>query len=113
VPIHYTLLFLDEKTVCFLTNAIRSYWIRLAYIISWRMYTRFKSSVSRHIFSDLLVILLAEETEDDEVAGAVWYSDLPHVPEDKVPSLTDKTFTNTRDKNDLLVVNFFQPCEYY
>ncbi|XP_031567813.1 thioredoxin domain-containing protein 16-like [Actinia tenebrosa] len=52
-----------------------------------------------------------EETEDDEVAGAVWYSDLPKVPEDKVPSLTDKTFMSTREQGDLLVVNFFQPWD--
>ncbi|KAK3726894.1 hypothetical protein QZH41_016693, partial [Actinostola sp. cb2023] len=52
-----------------------------------------------------------EETEDDEVAGSVWYSEIPNVPEDKVPSLTDKTFQPTRDQNDLLVVNFFQPWD--
>lgn len=58
------------------------------------------------------VDVLAEEVEDDEVAGAVWHSEAPTVPEDQVPSLTDKTFQTTRDGSDLLVVKFFQPCKY-
>ena len=70
---------------------------------------RYRVNLTHPVFH---FFVLAEETEDDEVAGAVWYTDLPEVPEDKVPSLTDKTFKPTLEENDLLVVKFFQPCTY-
>ena len=34
------------------------------------------------------------------------------VPEDLVPALTDKTFDVLKQGNDLLVVDFFQPCKH-
>ena len=55
--------------------------------------------------------LSAEETEDDEVSATVLKAKPTVVPEDLVPALTDKTFDVVRKENDLLVVDFFQPCK--
>ena len=51
-----------------------------------------------------------EETEDDEVSEAVLKAKPTVVPETLVPALTDKTFDTVKKENDLLVVDFFQPC---
>lgn len=55
--------------------------------------------------------LSAEETEDDEVSGTVSKAKVAIVPENLVPALTDKTFDVVRNENDLMVVDFFQPCK--
>ena len=52
-----------------------------------------------------------EETEDDEVSEAVLKAKPTVVPEILVPALTDKTFDTVKKENDLLVVDFFQPCK--
>ena len=52
-----------------------------------------------------------EETEDDEVSEAVLKTKPTVVPETLVPALTDKTFDAVKKENDLLVVDFFQPCK--
>ena len=52
-----------------------------------------------------------EEREDDEVSAAILKAKTTPVPEDLVPALTDKTFDIVKDKSDLLVVDFFQPCK--
>ena len=51
------------------------------------------------------------ETEDDEVVASVLKVKPVVVPEGLVPALTDKTFDVIKNENDLLVVNFFQPCK--
>ena len=58
-----------------------------------------------------MIYLEAEETEDDEVAAAVLQAPPTVVPEDLVPTLTDKTFDITKETHDLLVVDFYQPCK--
>ena len=51
------------------------------------------------------------ETEDDEVSVSVLKVKAVTIPEDLVPALTDKTFDVIKNENDLLVVDFFQPCK--
>ena len=51
------------------------------------------------------------ETEDDEVSVSVLKAKAVTIPEDLVPALTDKTFDVIKNENDLLVVDFFQPCK--
>ena len=51
------------------------------------------------------------ETEDDEVAASVLKVKPVVVPESLVPALTDKTFDVIKNGNDLMVVNFYQPCK--
>ena len=52
-----------------------------------------------------------EETEDDEVAGAVNKFKTWFIQEEKVPMLTDKTFNVTRNSHDVMVVHFSMPCK--
>ena len=53
----------------------------------------------------------AEETEDDEVSATVLKAKVTSTFSELVPALTDKTFDAVRKDNDLLVVDFFQPCK--
>ena len=62
-----------------------------------------------HLFS---ISFQDEEKEDDEVSAAVQKAKTITVPENLVPALTDKTFDVIKNENDILVVDFFQPCKF-
>lgn len=63
------------------------------------------------VFFFLFYTFSAEETEDDEVSATVLNAKVTSTFSDQVPALTDKTFDAVRKDNDLLVVDFFQPCK--
>lgn len=89
---------------CFLNLLFSDVFVAVAVVVCFKLHD------AQLVY--LLTIYFADvETEDDEVSASVLKVKPVVVPESLVPALTDKTFDVIKRENDLLVVDFFQPCK--